>query len=96
MKEDAPQGLREAANAPILVAQASSTISTRLRGDANAYNLIDIENGRIAVTVREWRDGAWATKEKASAVSEPAHRLEREPDATPPPTSPVQSVEVHR
>lgn len=71
VKEDAPQGLREAAHAPILVAQASSTISTRLRGDTNAYNLIDIENGRIAVTVREWRDGAWTTKEKASAVSEP-------------------------
>jgi len=71
IKQDAPQGLREAAGAPILVAQASSTISTRLRGDTNAYNLVDIENGRIAVTVREWRDGAWTTKERASAVSEP-------------------------
>jgi len=68
--EDAPSGLRKAANAPILVAQASSTISTRLRGDANAYNLIDIDNGRITVTVREWRDGAWTTKERASAVTE--------------------------
>lgn len=71
VKRDAPSGLREAAGAPILVAQASSTISTRLRGDTNAYNLIDIENGRISVTVREWRDGAWSTKEKASAVTEP-------------------------
>lgn len=70
VKEDVPSGLREAANAPILVAQASSTISTRLRGDTNAYNLIDIDNGRITVTVREWLDGAWTTKEKASAVSE--------------------------
>lgn len=96
VKEDAPKGLREAANAPILVAQASSTISTRLRGDANAYNLIDIENGRIAVTVREWRDDAWVTKEKASAVSEPAHHLERKPDEEPAATSAVQSVEVHR
>jgi 3',5'-cyclic AMP phosphodiesterase CpdA len=67
--EDAPQGLRQAASAPILVAQASSTISTRLRGDTNAYNLVDIDDGRIAVTVREWRDGAWATKETAAAVS---------------------------
>jgi 3',5'-cyclic AMP phosphodiesterase CpdA len=65
-----PKGLRESAKAPILVAQASSTISTRLRGDTNAYNLIDIEGGRITVTVREWRAGAWTTKEKASAVSE--------------------------
>lgn len=72
VKQAAPKGLREAANAPILVAQASSTISTRLRGDTNAYNLIDIEGGRITVTVREWRAGAWTTKEKASAVSEGA------------------------
>jgi 3',5'-cyclic AMP phosphodiesterase CpdA len=70
VKQDAPSGLRQAASAPILVAQASSTISTRLRGDANAYNLIDIENGRITVTVREWREDAWRTKEKASAVTE--------------------------
>jgi 3',5'-cyclic AMP phosphodiesterase CpdA len=77
VEEDAPQGLKKAAFAPILVAQASSTISTRLRGDANAYNLIDIENGRIAVTVREQRDRAWVTKEKASAVSEPAGHLEQ-------------------
>jgi 3',5'-cyclic AMP phosphodiesterase CpdA len=72
VKQDAPTGLREAAQVPILVAQASSTISTRLRGDTNAYNLIDIESGRISVTVREWLDGAWSTKEKASAVTEPA------------------------
>lgn len=68
--QDAPQGLRQAAAAPILIAQASSTISTRLRGDSNAYNLIDIDNGRITVTVREWREDAWSTREKASATSE--------------------------
>lgn len=71
VKEGVPSGLREADKAPILVAQASSTISTRLRGHSNAYNLIDITDGRISVTVREWADGRWATKEKASAVSEP-------------------------
>jgi hypothetical protein len=71
VKEGTPTGLREADTAPILVAQASSTISTRLRGDANAYNLIDIDRGRITVTVREWLDGDWRTKEKASAISEP-------------------------
>ena len=68
-KPGAPQGLVQAAKAPILVAQASSTISTRLRGDTNAYNLIDIDDGRITVTVREWLDGGWTTKEKASATS---------------------------
>ncbi len=75
VKEAAPKGLRASANAPILVAQASSTISTRLRGDANAYNIIDIDQGRITVTVREQRSKAWVTKEKASAVSEPAYQV---------------------
>lgn len=71
VKEGAPTGLREADTAPILVAQASSTISTRLRGHGNAYNLIDVKHGHISVTVREWMDGGWATREKASAISEP-------------------------
>lgn len=71
VKEGAPTGLREANGAPILVAQASSTLSTRLRGHSNAYNLIDIEGGRISVTVREWAAERWTTMEKASAVSEP-------------------------
>lgn len=70
-KEGAPTGLREADTAPILVAQASSTISTRLRGHSNAYNLIDIDKSRISVTVREWTAERWTTKEKASAISEP-------------------------
>jgi 3',5'-cyclic AMP phosphodiesterase CpdA len=70
VSEGMPTGLREADKAPILVAQASSTISTRLRGHGNAYNVVDIEGRRITVTVREWGDGGWTTKEKASAVSE--------------------------
>lgn len=65
----APTGVRTAAHAPILVAQASSTISTRLRGHLNAYNLIDIESPRIAVTVREWRETRWVTREKASEMA---------------------------
>jgi 3',5'-cyclic AMP phosphodiesterase CpdA len=63
--DGAPDGLRKAAAAPILIAQASSTISTRLRGHANAYNLIDIKDGEITIAVREWRDGKWGTVEKA-------------------------------
>jgi 3',5'-cyclic AMP phosphodiesterase CpdA len=66
IKEGAPTGLRQSAVAPVLVAQASSTISTRLRGEPNAYNLVNIHDGRITITVREWRGENWFTREKAS------------------------------
>ena len=62
-----PKGPRESAVAPILVAQASSVISTRLRGEPNAYNLIDIVAGVITVAVREWRGESWVTRDTASA-----------------------------
>ena len=68
--QGAPVGLRRAALAPILVAQASSTISTRLRGEPNGYNLIDIENGHVTVTVRDWNTNSWVTREMASGSSE--------------------------
>jgi 3',5'-cyclic AMP phosphodiesterase CpdA len=60
-----PTGLRKSAAAPILVAQAASTISTRLRGHPNAYNLIDIDRSDIKITVREWTEGGWTTRERA-------------------------------
>ena len=64
VREGSPEGLRRAATAPILIAQTSSTISTRLRGHPNAYNLIDIEDGKIEIAVREWVGSGWATKER--------------------------------
>ena len=64
-----PSGPRESAAAPILVAQASSAISERLRGEPNAYNVIDIEDGQIAIRVREWHEGRWMTRERAMAAA---------------------------
>jgi 3',5'-cyclic AMP phosphodiesterase CpdA len=64
VKEGTPDGLRRASAAPILVAQTSSTTSTRLRGHPNAYNLIAIEDDHIQIDVREWREGAWVTRER--------------------------------
>lgn len=70
VKEAAPVGPRYAATAPILVAQASSTTSTRLRGEPNAYNIIDFRDGEIVIAVREWLGDAWITREKAKDVED--------------------------
>lgn len=54
---------------PLLLVQASSTISTRLRGEPNAYNVIDIEQGAIRVAVRQWTGGGWTTRDEVAAQS---------------------------
>lgn len=68
--EATPTGLTQAAGAPILVAQAGSAVSTRLRGEANGYNVVDIANGQITVTVREWDGAQWQALERAKAPAE--------------------------
>lgn len=63
----------------ILVAQAGSATSTRLRGnDPNAYNRITIANGSASVEVRLWAGEAW--KSAATALPE-ARDAARERDA---------------
>ena len=67
--EGVPPGPRKSADVPILVVQASSTISTRLRGEPNAYNLIDVQNSVLTVNVRERTETDWKTREIVSATS---------------------------
>lgn len=65
VRDGIPPGPREAAAAHVLVAQASSTISTRLRGEPNSYNVVDIVDGTISIRVRVWGEGIWTTMEEA-------------------------------
>jgi 3',5'-cyclic AMP phosphodiesterase CpdA len=43
----------------LTVLQAGSAISTRLRGEANAYNRVVVENGRARWSAHHWDGTAW-------------------------------------
>ncbi|CAK0766096.1 3',5'-cyclic AMP phosphodiesterase CpdA [uncultured Gammaproteobacteria bacterium] len=45
----------------VLVVQASTATSTRLREPANSYNLIRIDPPQVSVTIRSWTGDAFAT-----------------------------------
>lgn len=57
----------------ILVAQASTATSTRLRNEANAYNLITVDNPRVTFEVRSW-EGAAFTRGLVSRYVRDGHR----------------------
>jgi 3',5'-cyclic AMP phosphodiesterase CpdA len=46
----------------ILVAQAGTALSSRQRGEANAYNKITIEQARVTIDVRQWDGTKFASK----------------------------------
>ncbi len=48
----------------ILVAQASTATSTRLRNEPNAYNLITIDHGRLTLTVCLWNGTGFEPRQR--------------------------------
>jgi 3',5'-cyclic AMP phosphodiesterase CpdA len=61
---DVPSGPRRAACGEVIVVQAASTISTRLREQPNSYNVIDIGSEVSSFFVREWTNASWRTREQ--------------------------------
>jgi 3',5'-cyclic AMP phosphodiesterase CpdA len=60
-----PSSARIGGDADVVVVQASTATSTRLRGHANAYNRIAIDPPKLSIEVRVW-DGARFTTDRTS------------------------------
>jgi 3',5'-cyclic AMP phosphodiesterase CpdA len=60
IKEDATISREEGVNqSALLVVQAATATSTRLRGEPNAYNWIRVHRGEASVEVRAWNGSGW-------------------------------------
>jgi 3',5'-cyclic AMP phosphodiesterase CpdA len=58
------------ASTGIILLQAASAVSTRLREGRNAYNVVSITDGNIAVEVRQWDGTEWLKALPAKAGRE--------------------------
>jgi 3',5'-cyclic AMP phosphodiesterase CpdA len=76
----------------LLVVQAGSATSTRLRGtDPNAYNCITVEDGRATVEVRLWAGTQWRSAD--TALSEAKETAARDREASWTATQPASESE---
>jgi hypothetical protein len=44
----------------VLVVQAGTATSTRVRGQEQSFNTIDIADGSVTITVNAWKDGGFS------------------------------------
>ena len=84
-------GQSRAVHRSILVAQASTATSTRVRGEPNPFNIIQYEGKRVGLGARVWKDGqfqpqpvAWFEKH-ADRWEKLGPEAEKTPEAAEPP-----------